>query len=761
MLSKNVIGIDFGASFTKLAYRQGFTAGRIRQYEERQSKPLKIAGESLIPTLAIETGRKDRPWVFGPQAAEIKPGKGMIVHRNWKAELLQANGRPPSARSLQVAHAFFGWLLEEISEDGVLPFPARESAVMLCVPAFNDSGASLTQLAAVMEKAGWRNDFILKTTEPEANTIGFCTEGRNIRTTFNTPNWGDMFGGLNSPFIQFTRASMNGSAATLAVLDIGSFTSDLSLIHWHPGRTEGYLNGASQVSFRHGIVEQLDEQCLPGILDDAAETMESLGFAELEAIKQKLYRSDSYDLGGSTLGDDDHREAINAAIDKFCDDLWISIEPILRRSRIRWFKLTGGGSCIPRIEQCLSARFCSLATGAAAPRSLGISSNSRTDTAIGSTSLILFNGPGTGTGAIGRTRPRIDPLPPLRNCPCDGINPQCMRCGGSGILSDGPSPPPFRRQQLAASPAQEKSNIDSRELLELEPEEVTPPDDTPELVETGFQWSADELAAHTLEGWMGALVFGPLPGSRNHRYSEIKKILESRDMEKRNAAWYRLLCLACSLGAKVPRSVIQSFWNTTLEKTGFWKITTGPDRDVAKLDKFFEDLIHREFRSIYAEGEDSEMLRRVFYDFRKLHFLTYENDFAGVILEILADVEKGVDPVRFLRSGWLPDDRPWKGVIGQSMTSPLLFLMREWRRAGVITSARMDHYCYYMNTAARRGACRKGWLPIDQLYAYSLPDILEASRKVHEKLSESEEWDPKNFDIPLQIIGGRKRRRRA
>ena len=63
MLSKNVIGIDFGASFTKLAYRLGFTAGPIRQYEERQSKPLRIAGDSLIPTLAIETGREDRPWV--------------------------------------------------------------------------------------------------------------------------------------------------------------------------------------------------------------------------------------------------------------------------------------------------------------------------------------------------------------------------------------------------------------------------------------------------------------------------------------------------------------------------------------------------------------------------------------------------------------------------------------------------------------------------------------------------------------------------
>ena len=85
--------------------------------------------------------------------------------------------------------------------------------------------------------------------------------------------------------------------------------------------------------------------------------------------------------------------------------------------------------------------------------------------------------------------------------------------------------------------------------------------------------------------------------------------------------------------------------------------------------------------------------------------------------------------------------------------------MREWRRLGLINSNRVDDQCYYMNGSARKGAYRKGWLSKDDLNAYSLPDILEASRKVHEKLLETHAWNPRLFDIPLQTMGGRRRKK--
>ena len=762
MLSKDVIGIDFGASFTKLAFRAGFSPGRIQSFEERQACPLKFKGDYLIPTLAIETGKDRKPWVFGKEAAGMKPGPGMTVHRNWKSRLLTANGEPPDAKTMEVAFAFFGWLLEQLKANYGLHFDTEDAAVMLCVPAFQSGGAALTQLAAVMEQAGWTNEFILRTTEPKANTIGFCTAGRNIRTVHDTPNWGDMFGGDNNPFIKFTRIATTTEPATLAVLDIGSFTSDLSLANWHPASTEDYLDDGTQVSFRHGVVEQLDALCLPEILDEIGESIDELDFAELEALKEKLYRGQTYDLSGYTLGDNNHQRKIKAKIAAFCDTLWKHVEPVVRKRSVKWCLLTGGGANIPALRQNLEKKFQKLSEGTRPPLQLALDTTTRCETALGATSLILFKGTAQSNVGGRPAQPRIQPLPPLRSCTCQGINPQCMRCGGSGILPEDQKSTPARPSRITNRPARQVEVEADVEELELGPEEITPPDDTRVSRKDALRIADKEIAAHTLEGWMGTLVFGTKPGSQNHRYGSFRKILESPDEDVRVRAWYRLLCLACALGTKVPRSTIQVFWETTLELTGFWEITTGRDRDSSKLDKFFEDLIHREFRSIYAEGENAELLRRVFYDFRKLHFLVYENDFVGVIREILAAVDDGANPVLFLRSGALPNSSIWKGVIGQSMTSPLLFLMREWRRAEMISSNRMDHHCYYMNTAARRGACRKGWLKWDEdYYAYSLPDILEASRKVHEKLQETKEWDPRHFDIPLQILGGVQSRRRS
>lgn len=752
----NVIGIDFGASFTKLAFREHDpNSPRLRD-----STPLHIDGMSLIPTLGIETKRDDLPWIFGSQAASMKPGREMMVHRNWKARLLRANGETPDDISLEVARNFFRWLLGTLSKPGTLPFNPLDAAVVICVPAFKESGESFVKLGSVMETAGWSNKVILRTTEPKANTIGYCTEGRNI-TNFHGLDWGEMFG-MQSPFIRFTRQHLSDNeVARLAVLDIGSFTSDLSLITWRTGETEDYLSEGSQHSYRHGIVAQLDAMCLPQVLDDVGESIEELPFDQLEVVKRHLYRGETYELGGYTIGEESHQELINAALEKFADELWQQIEPVIRSQPIKWFLLTGGGAAIPYLKEHLNDRFESIRDGIQRPRCLVGGGASRNATAIGATSIILANRSRHFDESVALDPPRIAPLPPLRNCSCDGSNKNCIRCGGSGVIRISPTAPRARPQKIDEAPKPIDPVFSGEREINLDAEDVTSPDAPLDFVSEEVHFTEKEIAEHTLEGWLGTLVFGSTPGTNEHNYQHFRSILESNDVNIRNRSWYRLLCVACALGSRVPRSTIQTFWQTTLEQTGFWEATTEPDRDPARIDKFFEDLIHREFRSIYAAGEQAELLRRVFYDFRKLHYLTYENDFASVILEVLAGIEDGTNPVLFLRSGALPDGGMWKGVIGQSMTSPLLFLMREWRRTGLITSSRMDHHCYYMNAAARRGACSKGWLNWEQLYAYSLPEILESSSKVHEKLSVSEEWSLSDFDIPLQIIGSKRGRIRA
>jgi hypothetical protein len=746
-----VVGIDFGATYTKVSYRNEFVGGFRDDLESHQSTVFKLDDEQLIPSLVVETGREDRPWLFGRQAAEIRPGKKMTVHHNWKSRLIKADGSDSDPKSLEIAVEFFKWLRAQLANSVEIPFALDEATVRLCVPAFDHSGSILSRLGVAMQMAGWTNKLLLKTSEPKANAIGYCTRGQNIRLWTGMPDWSDMFD-ENSPFIRFTRRDLTGiSKAALAVLDIGSFTSDLSIVYWTPGDTTDYLDEGKQVSFAHGIVADLDDQCLQQILEDAGESWDQLEFDEHEQIKERLYSHQTYNLSGNLIGGAAVQIVIKDAIDRFAERLIHLLAPHVENVPINWFLLTGGGSNIVGITDKLTAYFQELRVNGTRPFPLKAhQTGNRLDTAMGATSIILENRNDsystyrTDTDSNARV-----PLPPLENCPCQGINPSCIRCGGTGILDESQQ---SRRTPRQVHPGAVLPIVAERVLVEEETvtedlgntlDFINSDDPAPRV------FTPEQIKQHTLEGWMGDLVFPSHPKN----YAEYRKALRSDDTEQQNAAWYRLLCFGCTLGARVSRQTIRNFWGTTLNRTNFWEITTGGSLDQKKLDQFFEELIHREFNSVYAEGEQAELLRRVFYDFRKLHYLVYFNDFPNVVLQILDDTDHGADPIKFLRSGWLPDGTRWKGVIGQSMTSPLLFLMREWRRMGLIAADKHDHHCFYMNSPAARAAIRKGWLDWNRYGRGDLQSILDSSRTVHEQVRTTGAWSIMDFDIPLQILG--------
>lgn len=745
-----VIGIDFGATYTKISFRDSFVGARGEELESRESQIFDIDNEQLIPSLVVETGREDRPWLFGRQAAEIRPGKKTIVHHNWKSKLIKSDGSTPDPKSLEIAVEFFRWLHEHIKKSAKIQFRIHDAIVRLCVPAFDHQGEILSRLGLAMQHAGWTNELLLKTSEPKANTIGYSTRGQNIRLRTGMPDWGDMFD-VNSPFIRFIRENLTANKkVALAVLDIGSFTSDLSVVYWSSGDTADYLSEGEQVSFAQGIVADLDEKCLRKILDDAGESWDELEFDEHERIKERLYSHQTYDLSGTLIGGPEVKSQITTAIDQFTQRLISLLEPHLKNVPITWFLLTGGGSNIPGISNKLSAYFRNFRVQGARPTALPLNpTGNRLDTAKGATSIILDKEVRPVFKMTEKVSPVIEsPLPPLENCPCQGLNLSCMRCGGSGILDESQQPSSW--PHIKTKPA-----LNGVILGEDEKEIQHDLGETIEFINSEdpgkLRLTADEIKQHTLEGWMGDLVFP----NQSMNYKTYKSVLCSSSNEEKNAAWYRLLCLACSMGARVGRKTIRNFWSTTLDRTKFWEITTEGSLDQTRLDQFFESLIHREFQSVYAEGEQAELLRRVFYDFRKLHHLVYFNEFADVVLEILDDSHQGADPIKFLRSGWRPDGSRWRGVIGQSMTSPLLFLMREWRRMGLIKSERHDHHCFYMNGTAAKAAIRKGWLDWRRYGRGDLQSVLDSSRSVHEHLLSSDAWSIEKFDIPLQILGGR------
>ena len=279
-------------------------------------------------------------------------------------------------------------------------------------------------------------------------------------------------------------------------------------------------------------------------------------------------------------------------------------------------------------------------------------------------------------------------------------------------------------------------------------------------------WHGNEQAAvqqFTVSGIYSGLVFPDVADD-----DDLGSLLRDTDSIVGKQHWYRLLCLGCSMSIPLgrnPASRIIPFWRDRLNDD-FWAATIPQTLDEAKtsgfdqrLDAFFEDIIHQSFRSDNASGEDADFWRRVFYDFRKMHFYVFKNDLPAVLLQLAnADDVEGSALISFLRSGLIPtalqtpDVQSWKGVIGQSMSAPLLFVMRELRRLSVLPPDRFDRACFYMNSPARRIAWRLGWITDEERRDYSLGNLVSLSERVYDKVRQSEHSAEllSYFDLPLQ-----------
>jgi hypothetical protein len=261
----------------------------------------------------------------------------------------------------------------------------------------------------------------------------------------------------------------------------------------------------------------------------------------------------------------------------------------------------------------------------------------------------------------------------------------------------------------------------------------------------------------TLSGPISEIVFAGL--SLPTGPDGLRKLLREADSLQSQHAWHRLLCYSCALGSRMRWGGVLGFWKSSLLERGYF-LAVEPDalgdadstEFSTSLDGFFESLIHQEFRNLDASGEGAEFWRRVFYDFRKLHYYVYRNDFGKVLLEVIEEAESGEDILLFLRSGRLRGNDPWKGVVGQSMTAPLLYLMRELRRIGVITHDGFDDCCFFMNGYARSTAFRLDWITEDERRAYDLQSLIQLSKKVHQRVTQEIPEMLPFYDLPLQSV---------
>jgi hypothetical protein len=268
------------------------------------------------------------------------------------------------------------------------------------------------------------------------------------------------------------------------------------------------------------------------------------------------------------------------------------------------------------------------------------------------------------------------------------------------------------------------------------------------LTEVLEWWESHEAPDdYILEGNLWSLLHPKaLPIGTEARRAQLSAELSSPTTDVGRRLWYRVLSFACLLGAGQPVTRVQKFWNEKLDPLLFWEKTDGSFDAAGEI---FDDIIHREFKSASAAGEDATFWRRVFYDIQKVNRLVFEDQFAETVIDLAKLNAERL--VQFLRSGQLPGQPGWRGVLGQSAGSPLFFVVRELRRLRVITYEAVDSSAFFVCTPVRRLAARLSWVSPELAARYDFESLQETSRRIYEKASESDcaelfaEW----FDIPL------------
>lgn len=453
LFSHPVIGIDLGASFTKISHRVSWDEGHEVGEKRRFASPshlVLIDEDVLIPSLVIFT--KKRGWICGKEAADYTPTSQDQVFQNWKSVIFSKKSPREVEGALDAAGSFFSWLRLKLNHQRI---PVEQCRVKVCLPAFNDITEPAEILANKMYRNGWQNVSISRLQEPRANTVGIFSEGRNNlwrRYPQSDPNevFPEIYRSGSPVFRHFYNAVMIGTDPVLkiAVVDIGSFTTDISLLEFNSRSDGDCITQGIQKSFEIGVINGYEKPLLEQLAKDRNIQYESLSFNNIERIKASI-SSERETIISSPGG----KFAVGTSHDITCSKIICSnlaqaifqtLISEIGKNAVKIVLFTGGGWAIYELRNQLEAMCRTQKMDPYEPAGdpdIFIQKNQniitwqssrenlrRIATAIGSTS-VLFDLPVT------ERIPEIESVTRRARytiCSCNGGNKDCMRCGGAG-----------------------------------------------------------------------------------------------------------------------------------------------------------------------------------------------------------------------------------------------------------------------------------------------------------------------------------------
>jgi hypothetical protein len=372
--------IDLGSAYTKIGFRETpCSQARLLSLEELNLDEQHVC----VPSVAAWRERDDR-WVFGIDAADLVEGNGILVFRNWKADLFPDGERavnpwdllgedpheglrdgPGSyARARNVASRYLTWLRQDLVPRMLPGVDLSKVVLRLCIPEFAMFSPHAAEMDRMLEAAGWHNPASFCSSEPMSNLTGALTQGHNAVLE---PQPGKVFADIPKMFarshlLEMVAACQEGDEGDVSeyatlIIDVGAYTTDFGLIS-----IDLAGHGFFPISETHSVplgVHELDRRVVDVLPEPLGSAVSRFSGREWERFHRVVYTEDrewGLPTGGVVNGSEEERTRIANVVVQFAAEIAAGLNDFLEQYRppaVQEVILTGGGNNIPELARRL------------------------------------------------------------------------------------------------------------------------------------------------------------------------------------------------------------------------------------------------------------------------------------------------------------------------------------------------------------------------------------------------------------------------